>query len=245
MKAIGYVRVSTEEQAKHGASLDAQAERIRGYCTAKGGDWELVEVVKDEGLSGKDTKRPGLQSILDRCKRDGNGNSRPFDVVIVVKLDRLTRSVKDAGILAEHFKKNQVDLTSIDESIDTSTASGKLYWNIITSISQWEREAIGERTKAAMQHKKANGQRVGTIPYGYNLKADGNLEPVQAEQQTLKVVRQHRQKGWTLRKVAAWLNSKGIPTKAGNGGKWQPGTVWSVAGERVRPKVFCQQGNGC
>jgi DNA invertase Pin-like site-specific DNA recombinase len=240
MKAIGYVRVSTEEQVREGVSLDAQKERIQGYCTAKG--WELIEVVKDEGLSGKDTKRPGLQSILERCKKNGNkDHSRPFDVVIVVKLDRLTRSVRDAGTLSDYFQRNQIELTSIEESIDTSTAGGKLYWNIITAISQWEREAIGERTRAAMQHKKANGERVGTIPYGYQLKADGNLEPIEAEQQTLKAVRQHRQKGWTLRKVAAWLNSKGIPTKAGNGGKWQPGTVWSVSGERIT----CQQGDGC
>ena len=101
MKAIGYVRVSTEEQALTGVSLDAQEEKIRAYCVAKG--WDLFGVIRDEGYSAKDLNRPGIQEIIMGCKK------RDFEVVVIMKLDRLTRSVKDLGYLVEDvFQKNDV-----------------------------------------------------------------------------------------------------------------------------------------
>lgn len=230
IKAIGYVRVSTEDQANEGISLEAQAERIKNYCSAKG--WELSGIVKDAGFSGKDTNRPGLQSILKQCKRrNGSVDSRSFDVVVVVKLDRLTRSVKDAGRLSEEFVSKEIELTTIDENIDTTTASGKLYWNIITAISQWERETIGERTKIVLQHKKKNGERVGTVPFGYCLSEEKCLVPIEREQIVLRKIKQYRKRNWSLRKIVNWLNRQSI--KAKNGGKWWAGTVRSVLGERI------------
>jgi len=93
MRAIGYVRVSTEDQAQGGVSLDSQEEKIRAYCAAK--DWDLVRVVRDGGHSAKDLNRPGMQKILEECRK------KRFDVVVILKLDRLTRSVKDLGYLVE------------------------------------------------------------------------------------------------------------------------------------------------
>jgi site-specific DNA recombinase len=93
MRAIGYVGVSTDEQATAGVSLSAQAEKIRAYCVAK--DWELTGIIKDEAQSGKDLNRPGMQAILDGCTKD------QFDVVVILKLDRLTRSVKDLGSIVQ------------------------------------------------------------------------------------------------------------------------------------------------
>ena len=116
-RVIGYVRVSTDDQAREGVSLDVQETRIRAYCEAKG--WQLVSVVRDEGKSAKDLKRPGLQQILAALPKRG----RCFDVLVVVKLDRLTCSVRDLGNLTDAFKRARVGFTSIQESVDTASAS--------------------------------------------------------------------------------------------------------------------------
>src|SRR5438046_9508274 len=87
--------------------------------------------------------------------------------VIIAKLDRLTRSVKDLAELLERFTRRGVSLVSVAESLDTGTAAGRLVLNIMTAVSQWEREAIGERTRDVMRHKRAKGEGVGTRPFGY------------------------------------------------------------------------------
>src|SRR5205085_3176788 len=113
--------------------------------------------------------------------------------VIIAKLDRLTRSVKDLCTLLERFERRGVALVSVAESLDTGSAAGRLVINIMTAVSQWEREAIGERTRDAMQHKRSNGERVGNIAYGYRLGADGeHLEPDPQEQTVLSAIRELR-----------------------------------------------------
>lgn len=168
-RAIGYVRVSTEEQAREGVSLDVQAARIRAYCEAKG--WTLVEIFRDEGRSAKDLHRPGVQRALELArKRNG---ARVADVLVVLKLDRLTRSVKDLGTLMEEFRRLRFGFTSIQEAVDTTSATGELFFNIVASISQWERRVIGERTSAALAHKRTQGQRVSRDPFGWQVNGDG------------------------------------------------------------------------
>jgi len=125
MKAIGYVRMSTDEQASDGVSLEAQRKRIEGYCVAK--DWTLVDVKQDPGCSAKNMKRLGLQEILSQL--------RDVDAVIVYKLDRLTRSVSDLNIMLERFKKCHVSLVSLSESLDATTATGELMLNLLISVS--------------------------------------------------------------------------------------------------------------
>jgi site-specific DNA recombinase len=223
MKAIGYVRVSTDEQASNGISLDAQEDKIRAYCRAK--DWSLVDVVRDEGLSAKNIKRPGLESILEKIPRR-NGN-RGFEAVIVVKLDRLTRSVGDLAFLNKLFEAKKVSFVSIQESVDTSTAGGKLFHNIIACLSEWERGVISERTRDALRYKRKNGQRAGEIPYGFRVNGDGKtLEPIPEEQEVLEVIRKHRESSLSYNKIAGILNEKGITTKKGS--RWYAQTVWSV-----------------
>jgi len=223
MKVIGYVRVSTEEQALSGVSLDAQEQRIRAYCHAK--DWTLTEVVRDEGLSAKNLKRPGLQCILERIsKRNGK---RSLDSIVVVKLDRLTRSVGDLAYLNKLFETNKVSFISIQESVDTSTASGKLFHNIIACLSEWERGIISERTRDALHHKRSKGQRAGEVPFGYQLSEDGKaLRPIQQEQEVLDTIRSLRNSSLSYWKIADHLNGQGIITK--KGGKWYPESVRSV-----------------
>ena len=188
MLAIGYARVSTDRQADQGVSLDAQTAKIRAMATVQGA--ELLDVVVDGGESAKSMNRAGLQRVLDLV-RDGKVES-----VIVAKLDRLTRSVKDLCELLELFEKRRVALVSVAESLDTSTAAGRMVITIMGAVSQWEREAIGERTRDALRHKRANGERVGNVHYGYQLAADGrHVEPEPGEQQRQAKSRTNAYKG--------------------------------------------------
>src|SRR6516225_9819297 len=142
-------------------------------------------------------------------------DERKIDAVIVAKLDRLTRSVKDLCELLERFERRGVALISVAESLDTSSAAGRLVLNIMTAVSQWEREAIGERTRDALSHKRRNGERVGNIAYGYRLAADGaHVEPDSAEQAILTRIHQLRPT-YSLRRIATLLNQDGYRTRRG------------------------------
>lgn len=221
MRAIGYVRVSSEEQVREGVSLDAQEARIRAFCEAKA--WELVSVVREEGRSAKDLNRPGLQEIMAALGK----RHRPFDAVVVVKLDRLTRSVKDLGTLTEGFRRARVGFTSIQEAVDTTSAAGELFFNIVASISQWERRVIGERTAAALAHLRATGRRAGAVPFGFILGADGkSLEPDVTEQPVLAELQRLRVAGWSYGRLAKWLNSQGVRPKRARA--WWAESVRSV-----------------
>jgi site-specific DNA recombinase len=178
MRAIGYARVSTDKQADHGVSLEAQEAKIRAMATVQGA--EIIELIVDGGESAKDLKRPGMDRLLTLV------DERKVDTVIIAKLDRLTRSVKDLAELLERFQRRGVSLVSVAESLDTGSAAGRLVINIMTAVSQWEREAIGERTRDAMQHKRSYGKCVGNLAYGYRLAADGeHFEPEPSEQVAL------------------------------------------------------------
>jgi site-specific DNA recombinase len=144
------------------------------------------------------------------------------DTVIIAKLDRLTRSVKDLAELLERFNRHGVSLVSVAESLDTGTAAGRLVLNIMTAVSQWEREAIGERTKDAMRHKRANGERVGTIPFGFRVGADGShLDADPAEQDVLSRIRELKTAGYTTRQIADELNRQGFTTRRGTAWRFQ------------------------
>jgi site-specific DNA recombinase len=160
------------------------------------------------GESAKNLDRPGMEGLLARVEE------RKVDTVIIAKLDRLTRSVKGLAELLERFQRRGVSLVSVAESLDTGSAAGRLVINIMTAVSQWEREAIGERTRDAMNHKKSNGQRVGNIAYGFRLGPDGeHLEPDPHEQAVLTAIRDLRAKRCTLCGIAAELNARGLRTR--------------------------------
>jgi site-specific DNA recombinase len=208
MKTIGYVRVSTDKQAERGISLEAQEAKIRAMATVHG--TEFAEVIVDGGESAKSLNRPGMTRLLAMVEA---GDVR---VVIVAKLDRLTRSVKDLCELLERFERRGVSLVSVAESLDTGSAAGRLVLNIMTAVSQWEREAIGERTRDALRHKRSQGQRVGNIPFGSRLGGDGqHLEPDPAEQQALAEIQSLRKRGETMRGIAAALNHRAYRTRRG------------------------------
>lgn len=206
-RAIAYVRVSTDKQADHGVSLEAQESKVRAYAALY--DLDLVDVVVDAGASAKTLDRPGLTRVLSMVKRG------EVDAVVVMKLDRLTRSVADLGTLVERYFQKAA-LLSVSEQIDTRTAGGRLVLNVLASVAQWEREAIGERTATAMKHKASKGERVGAIPYGFALAADGvALVEVEAEQAVMAEARTLRAAGLSLRTVAAELARRGFVARAG------------------------------
>lgn len=189
MKAIGYVRVSTEEQAKEGISLENQRAKIQAYCRLH--DMALIDIIEDAGKSGKDLNREGVQAIIERIK------GRKIDAVIVYKLDRLSRRVLDTLNLIELMKKHTVVFHSITDSIDTKTAMGKFFLNIMASLAQMERDLISERTKDALRHKISRNERAGQIPYGWSLAEDGktllmNIE----EQKTIRFIKELHKKGY-------------------------------------------------
>jgi DNA invertase Pin-like site-specific DNA recombinase len=217
MKTIGYIRVSTEEQADFGVSLDAQKDRIEAFCRAK--EWDLVEVISDAGFSGKNLKRPGIQRVIDLSKK------RKIDVVVVVKLDRLTRQVADLGFLTRDvFEKHEVALASVVESIDATTAAGMLMLNVLGAVAQWERDIISERTKDAMTFQKKNHKLIGSVPYGYDLGEDGKtLHENDVEQLNIIKMKKMRSRGLSYHKIAVSLNEEEISSK--KGGKWYPKTV--------------------
>lgn len=176
-------------------------------------DLELTEVIVDVESAGS-LDRAGMGRLLDVVA------SGTIDVVIVFRLDRLTRSVRDLGELLERFQKRGVSLVSVCESLDTATAAGRLVLHILGSVAEWERQTIAERTRAIMRHKKSSGERVGTVPFGFRLAADRkHLEPDEAEQGILSLMRELRDLGFTLVEVADELNRRGFRTR--RGGLWR------------------------
>lgn len=211
-RTVGYVRVSTDKQADHGCSLEAQRTKLEGYAALY--DLELIEVVVDAGVSAKTLDRPGLARVLAMLARG------EVEAVLVAKLDRLTRSVRDLDtLISEHFARGPA-LLSVGEQIDTRSAAGRLVLNVLASVSQWEREAIGERTSTAMRHLSASGGFVGgSAPYGYAKGVDGKLCHVQAEQAVVSQARAWRA-GRSLRQLALDLESAGMVARSGK--RFQP-----------------------
>ncbi len=224
-QTLGYVRVSTEKQAEHGLSLEAQTEKIRAMAVVQG--VELADLIVDTE-SAKSLDRRGMAWLLAQV------DAGAVDTVIIAKLDRLTRSVKDLADLLDRFARRQVALVSVAEALDTGSAAGRLVLNILVSVSQWEREAIGERTRDVMRHKKAKGERVGTLPFGFHLVAGSKrqLEPDAVEQDKLARIRALKATGRSLQHIANDLNAAGITTRRGTPMRIQSVAHALVAGSR-------------
>lgn len=209
-RAVAYIRVSTEKQADQGVSLKAQRAKLQAYASLY--DLELVAVIEDAGASAKTLDRPGLRQAL------GMLEAGEADALLVAKLDRLTRSVRDLDtLITRWFASERFALLSVGEQIDTRSAAGRLVLNILASVSQWEREAIGERTATALRHKAARGEFTGgRVPYGFRLAADGvQLEEDPDEQAVIEAARAARARGLSLRAVASELACQGYRTRNG------------------------------
>jgi len=219
MRVAGYLRVSTEDQAESGLSLQNQELKVVGLAGVH--DWEVVAVVEDSGVSAKSVNRPGLQRVLSLVR------SRKIDAVVVYKLDRLTRNLRNLLDLLEIFHRFKVRLVSVTEAIDTESATGRMLVSILGVIAEWERGIIAERTSAALGQLKRNGKRYsGLAPFGWRYTEDGEMVPVENERETLRIIGGLTEKGCSLRKIAAELETQGRkPRKAK---RWHPTVISSL-----------------
>ena len=214
----GYVRVSTTGQVEEGVSLEAQQAKIAVWAELNG--YELAGVFVDAGLSGgRADNRPQLLAALNAVAKVKGA------ALVVYSLSRLARSTADTLAIAAELEKSNADLVSLSEKIDTTTAAGRMVFRLLASLAEFERDQVSERTKMALAHKKWRGERVGRVPLGFELAADGKtLVPVAAELAVVKLVAELWAKGMSLRAIAAELDRQGVPTKAGQG-KWQRSTI--------------------
>lgn len=217
-KAIGYCRVSTQGQVEDGVSLQAQEERIRSWCDFHG--YELAQIYKDAGISGsKISNRQGLRSALKECRRD--------DVLIVYSLSRLSRSLHDLLDITKQLERKKVDLASLTEKIDTTSAYGRAFFQISGVFHELERNLIADRTRSALAYKRSQGQKTGGVhtEYGKDLdEATGLLMDNKAEQKIIRNIRSLRDKGYTLQSICRFLEEHGVLTKTGKA-TWNPKTV--------------------
>jgi len=216
-KAVIYTRVSTEDQAKEGFSLDAQLEKLKAYCKAR--DWDIVEEYVDDGFSGRNVKRPAYNRMIE--------NMENWDLLLVLKMDRIHRNSKNFMLMMEFLNKNQKEFVSMSESFDTSTAMGRFVMNIIQLIAQLESEQIGERVYIGMEQKaRTNGGVLGfNIPYGYDY-TNGKLEVNKEEADVIKDIYSYYKEGKTMGEIVKMLNSTKIPTK--KGGLWAKKTISTI-----------------
>ena len=210
--AIGYIRVSTDEQALSGLSLEAQRTRIQAQAVVS--DHTLGEIYQDPGASGADMRRPGLQAVLEVIRAGGT------DALIVAKMDRLTRNVVDLARMVELFSEvprmgggHGLTLISAGEYINTDTAIGRLSLYMMGLFGQYEREKTVELIHDAHGVLRRQGRRVGTIPWGFQLNDEGLLVDNPAEQRIIRIVRELRRAAETWEYVAEQLNSRGLRTR--------------------------------
>lgn len=212
-QAIGYIRVSTDKQVTEGVSLEAQEAKIRAWADLN--DYELVGIYSDEGISGSSmTKRDGLKAALKEVK---SGMA-----LVAYSLSRLSRSVEDTLAISRQLDKIGADMVSLSEKIDTTGAAGRMIFNMLAVLAQFERDQIAERTQSALRHKKATGKVYSPTPYGFEA-INGELIKVAAEADVVAEIVEARKSGQTLQQIADGLNAQGIPTKMGKA--WQPATI--------------------
>lgn len=208
--ARGYVRVSTEEQAVNGVSIDAQKEILQAYAVVKG--YTDFKIYTDEGFSGKNLNRPDVQRLLEECR------SGKVEAVIVWRLDRLSRSLRDTlETIEDIFMPAGVSLISVTENIDTSTPAGRLMLNILASFAQNEREAIAERVRMAKNSMAKDCKHLGGyVPFGYKVNQQGYYE---VDEKTAPIVREifrmyNARMGYTA--ILRYLHDQGVKSPQGN-----------------------------
>lgn len=204
---VAYIRVSTDEQAAHGAGLDAQRAAIAAEAQRRG--WTIVAEYADEGISGGKglEARPGLAAAVEAVET-GRASA-----LVAAKLDRVSRSVADTAALMERSRKGGWQLTTVDLAIDTTTPAGEAAAGMMAVFSQLERRLIGQRTREALAVKRAQGVRLG--------------RPSTLSADVVARIVTERKNGTGVRAIAAALNTDGVPTARG-GAQWYPSTVQRV-----------------
>src|SRR3989304_7782299 len=157
-----YIRVSTEDQARHGISLQAQEDSLKNYCTALG--YEIFKIYRDEGKSAKDiAHRPEMVQML------ADAEVHKFNAIFIYKLDRFSRSLMDLINTIDKLKEWGIDFVSMQDKIETTSASGKLMFHLISAFAEFERNVTGERTKFSLDKKARDGSPITRAPFGYKI----------------------------------------------------------------------------
>lgn len=222
--SIGYVRVSTEEQATEGVSLDAQRAKLVAWCEAN--DSVLVEIFADEGISGSRVEnRPGLQAALDAaCTHQA--------VLVTYSLSRLARSTRDTLAIAERLERAGADLASLSERIDTTTAAGKMVFRMLAVLAEFERDQVSERTCMALAYKRSQRRRYTNIaPFGYRWCGD-SIVSIEQERELVERMAQRRSEGWSYQRIADEIAQFDVPTRTGVAWGW--GSVRSILTNKMR-----------
>jgi len=216
VRAAGYIRVSQERAARNGYGLAAQEAEIRKYVAYK--DLKLVEVYREEGVSGYVRERPALDRLLADVK------AGRFNVVVFPSIDRAGRSVKDVIEIDRTLRKHGADTVFLREGVDTSTPTGELFRNIMASMAEFEGRIIYERLSKGKRQKAAQGGYVGGwLSYGYRRSEDGRIAVVPEEAMVVERIFRLAAEGRSLPWIAARLREEKAPTR--NGGQWQPPTI--------------------
>ena len=209
MKAVAYLRVSTTEQANEGYSIQAQRRAAEGYCQAQG--WELAEIYADEGRSGSSIEgRDELKRLL------ADAGSGQFERVIFWKLDRLGRSLRDLLSICDDLEAAGVGIVSIQESIDTGTAAGRMMRSVLGALGEFERDTIVSRIKAGIEEKARGGELVGPLPIGLMRDKTG---AVVADETTAPLIREAFERyasgDYSLRDMGKWAADTGLTSATG------------------------------
>lgn len=215
MKAVAYLRVSSDEQAQSGLGLEAQ----EATCTTAAGRLgaALVATHTDAAISGATglEQRPGL---LEAVGELGRG-----DVLLVAKRDRLGRDpIAVAMIEAAVARRGARVVSAAGEGTEGDGPADVLMRRLVDAFSEYERLLIGARTKAALQAKRRRGERAGAVPFGYTADEAGRLIPDEGEQRVLALVRSLRDQGLSIRQIAAELNTRNLPAR---GSRWHSTTI--------------------
>lgn len=209
-----YIRVSTEEQVKEGYSIPAQKERLTAYCKAQG--WDDFKFYIDEGVSAKDTNRPKLKLLLDHVKAGS------ISTILVYRLDRFTRSVRDLYSLLDFLEKYNCAFKSATELYDTSSAMGRMFIGLVALLAQWERENLSERVKMGLEEKVTGGERVGNVPYGFDLSDEEKLVKNQKQSDIVLDMVDKFKSGMSANALCDYLN------KTNNDRVWHPNGVLRI-----------------
>ncbi|MDP4085999.1 MAG: recombinase family protein [Bacillota bacterium] len=224
MRCAIYRRVSTDMQVEEGVSLDNQLHRLKAFAESQG--WTIVIEYADEGISAKDIEhRPGIQQMLDDVEQ------KKFDVLLVYKLDRLVRRVRDLHEILQHLEKYEVMFKSATEPFDTTTPAGKLFITMIAAMAEWERETIAERVYDNLKHRAESGKRNGgPSPFGYDYNQNGELIINQEEAKWIQFIfNKYKTNG--SQNIAKMLNKYGVKTK--KGAIWSDFAVRFVLGNPI------------
>jgi site-specific DNA recombinase len=214
-----YIRVSTEDQAKEGFSINAQKEKLTTY--SKINNWHDITYYIDDGLSGKNiNERPNIIKLIDDVK------NKKINNILIYKLDRLTRSVKDLINLIEIFENNNCSFNSITEKLDTSTAVGRMFIKIIGTFAEFERENLAERISFGYEQKTKEGNYTNTNGvYGYDY-INGKIIINKKEKELINNIYNLYLNGYSMLQIANKLNKENTPTK--RNGKWYQSTIKSI-----------------